>query len=507
MRRQFGDKGDSMTQQPWWDEASNDASGAGNGQFVPPQAAGAAGFAQGPQFPPPAQGFPPQGPQFNAWQYSADAAPQQAPEWVPAPKPGLIPLRPLTFGDVISASFKLLRTNLQVNLGTSVIVMLLSTLIMGGAMALMYFVAYNRLEMSSSYDSSTISAGNATLMIVVQLLATLFAMVGGGFLQAALSHSIARAAIGDKVTFGETWQRAFKRLPAVLVSLFVQALFGFLALVVVMAPIFILIVTTGGDLGQRDNAAMAVIVMIVSIILYVGLILFSQAIYVRLGFAPNVAVLEGSGGIASIKRSWQLTRGYFWRTFGIQIVVSFIIQNVLSIVIGGLYMLALIPLAILIPLGVAGTLDNSIVTVVMIVLLSILFLLLTVVTALSTIVQYGANVLIYLDLRFRKEGFNLKLQKTTEDIAAGIPVTDPFDADDEARRLGALAPAKQPAAPAGYPQPRMGYPQPGGMMPPQQAPGFPQQAPNFEQPTSGFQQPNDAWQQRSWDDGQGQNAQ
>jgi hypothetical protein len=43
---------------------------------------------------------------------------------------------------------------------------------------------------------------------------------------------------------------------------------------------------------------------------------------VRLGFAPYLAATHQLGVRASIARSWQITRGHFWRTFGVILITG-----------------------------------------------------------------------------------------------------------------------------------------------------------------------------------------
>ncbi|NJC33038.1 hypothetical protein GGR88_000512 [Sphingomonas jejuensis] len=67
------------------------------------------------------------------------------------------------------------------------------------------------------------------------------------------------------------------------------------------------------------------------------LILFAYG-GVRIGFlSPAVAAYEGVGPIAILRRSWALSRGNFWRLFGILlvlVVVSFIVSVFVTIVFG-----------------------------------------------------------------------------------------------------------------------------------------------------------------------------
>ena len=48
-------------------------------------------------------------------------------------------------------------------------------------------------------------------------------------------------------------------------------------------------------------------------------------VYVRLGLATSALILERIGVIESLRRSWTLSRGAFWRLFGIQLVTSLVV--------------------------------------------------------------------------------------------------------------------------------------------------------------------------------------
>src|SRR5690606_25025287 len=78
--------------------------------FGAPTGPGASGVSQGAQGTPHAAPGPPPG------------APAPAQGWTPPPKPGLIPLRPLQFSEILGASFRTLRRNPKPTYGAALIV-------------------------------------------------------------------------------------------------------------------------------------------------------------------------------------------------------------------------------------------------------------------------------------------------------------------------------------------------------------------------------------------------
>ncbi len=117
-------------------------------------------------------------------------------------------------------------------------------------------------------------------------------------------------------------------------------------------------------------------------LLLIGIPIFFYLL-VSLFFYSQVIMLEGRGPIDALGRSWGLVRGSWWRTFGIGIVL-FLIFIAVTLV-------ALIPGAILSLINPA--------------LGSILFDVFGVVV--PPIAYIGATH-VYIDLRVRKEGYNLE---------------------------------------------------------------------------------------------------
>jgi hypothetical protein len=126
-------------------------------------------------------------------------------------------------------------------------------------------------------------------------------------------------------------------------------------------------------------------------ILLLGILAWSVlavVILVRWAFGPSVLVVEGHRGTKALGRSNRLARGSFWRIVGVYLLAS-ILAGIIAAVV------SIIPAAIAEGLGSggwfvvgAGNAAASIVT-----------------TPFTTMVI----VLLYFDLRIRKEGFDLQV--------------------------------------------------------------------------------------------------
>lgn len=89
-----------------------------------------------------------------------------------------------------------------------------------------------------------------------------------------------------------------------------------IGILVVMLPVG-MAASQGGNSGAGAGALIGVLLMLA---LYVGLIWFT----IKITYVIPAMAEEGLDAIPAIKRSFQLTKGAFWRTFGYQIVLGLI---------------------------------------------------------------------------------------------------------------------------------------------------------------------------------------
>src|SRR5688572_22999677 len=128
---------------------------------------------------------------------------------------------------------------------------------------------------------------------------------------------------------------------------------------------------------------------------FVWLILFLPVIVylsTRWSLAAMAIVLEGIGATEGLRRSWSLTQDYFWRVLGTSFAASLL--TILLTVLPNLfiaYLLRLMEFSFQV-IGLAGLMVEQI---------SLIFVMPFTV---------GVQVLIYYDLRIRKEGFDLLLR-------------------------------------------------------------------------------------------------
>ena len=144
----------------------------------------------------------------------------------------------------------------------------------------------------------------------------------------------------------------------------------------------------------------------------------------KLSLVPSVLFLERASLGRAIRRSWFLTSGipFFWRTFGIEVLIAAIVA-VASYVV-------LIPVTVLLSIVTALSNPNAELEVVddtFYVTLAVTTILTALVGSLTSIISTAGTSLIYIDLRMRKEGLDLTLARFVEARQVGdTSVSDPY---------------------------------------------------------------------------------
>jgi hypothetical protein len=396
----------------WMPPAANSGGGTPDGAFVPPGA--------------PAPERHPYGPSVQT--------PALAGSWTPPPKPGLIPLRPLTLGVILTASFQVLRRNPRPTfgfaLGIQSIIMLLTLVAVGVVTA----AAVSRVSTSSLEDSAEIEAGALVMILLSALIPAAFSMVAVALVQGILMLEIQRATLGEKLTLRRLWGRARGRLGALIgwMLLLTAALAAGIAVLVLI----IVVLATLGAVG----VALAVVAGI-----FGGLGLLAAAAWLgtKLSLVPSVLMGERLTLRQSVSRSWSLVDGYFWRTFGIQLLVSAMLGLAMQLVSVPLQLIAPLTVFLIDPNGTGGPV--TVVVSVAVLLLSIVILLVT--SSIATVVQSATTGLIYIDLRMRKEGLDLELARFVEQSGVGQNPPDPYLRGDRSSEPHSTAASIHPLPP------------------------------------------------------------
>ncbi|MFD6054840.1 glycerophosphoryl diester phosphodiesterase membrane domain-containing protein [Agromyces sp. NPDC060279] len=390
-----------------WPPPANGGAPGGWPAPAPQQGYGQPGYGQ------PAYGAPQ--PQYGAPQpqYGAPHA-----GWTPPPKPGLLPLRPLGFGTLMWAPFRTLRRNPGPVLGSGLIVQLVIALATVGAFVPFFFAVTARAGSASVADQSAIAAGAVGGFLLLMLIPLALSVVGSAFLQGIMVVEVASGTLGERLRFGELWRRTARRIwPLIGWTLLVAV-----AVVLAILVVVVLGVLIGFGFAAATDGGVGGIVATVLIIGFVALGVGAVGVWlaVKLSLVPSVIVLEQAGVGRAIARSWQLTNGVFWRTFGVEALVAVILYFAAQLVSTPVSVIGGIVVGLVDPTG-SGSGVGAIIA-----LYAVSTVLSLVLGAVTAVVQSAVVAVVYVDLRMRKEGLDLVLQRHVELREAGVPVGDPF---------------------------------------------------------------------------------
>lgn len=365
----------------------------------------------GPAFPPPS---PPGAPAPAPFGAPEAPVPGQPAGWTPPPKPGLVPLRPLAFGTLLGASFQVLRRNPRPMFGFALIITAIVSLGAGLVVGLVSVGALARIESALEEDVDAIAAGSIALIILAGLVAIALSLVASAILQGVVSLEVARGTLGEKLRLGGLWRAARGRIGALIG--WTILLTGALVVAIVIVILLIVGVSIAG------GVAGVVIGVLLGLVLFGGLAVLGAWIGTRVALVPSALMIERLPLRAAITRSWTLSIGYFWRTFGTLILVAFILFFAGQIITT--------PVQLVFSLG-GGLLnpnaDESAALVTLLIGSLVTTVISVVIGAISAVVQSATAALIYIDLRMRKEGLDLELARFVEARHAGATdVADPY---------------------------------------------------------------------------------
>ncbi len=316
-----------MTEPPGWTPPTDPGDGP-----VPP------GYGQPPPGHPPGYGPPPGWGEVPGWGYQA-------------PKPGIVPLRPLSLGEILDGAFGVVREYPGVTLGLSAIVVTITQLIT--------FAAAASGELGGGYGNPDAFGGITTARILAWVVSGVGLLVLAGMLTSVMGDAV----LGRRTTIGETWAKVRPRFWPLVGAGILGAVVPALGLVACIVP---------------------------------GVFLWGAW-----AFLTPAVVLERVGVGAAIRRSWRLAVPDFWRVWGIRalaFVIAQVIQSVITIpavllAFGSIGFdvertsLGILPLAIITAGGiVAGTITAPFTS--------------------------GVLSLLYIDRRMRAEGLDVTLART-----------------------------------------------------------------------------------------------
>lgn len=268
-------------------------------------------------------------------------------------------LRPLGVGEVLDVALKLCVRHWK-----PLVTIALIVTIPVAVLTLPVILSASPDSGSPTDDELTALGGAFAVLGVVYILLQLV-------VTASLLKAVTDGYVGGRPSWGSSLSFAFRRTH----SLLWIALLGFL---IVLVPFFVVGVAIGvlGGLG--------------AVLVLPALILLTW-VFVRLLSTLPALLAEDARGTKALRRSWKLTGGHWWHTFGASLVAILFLFFV-SLIVGNL-----LPTAIAAPIG-----DQTVAAVT-----STIFSVVS--GAITTPFLAAVIAVIYFDLRVRNEGLDLEL--------------------------------------------------------------------------------------------------
>lgn len=379
-----------------WGQPTSDAPGYAErpapryGQYAPPpgspQAQVPPGAPPGPQYGQPQYAQP----QYGQPQYGGGPAANPYGAYPdPAAKPGIVPLRPLTLGEIFDGAFGAIRHNPRVMLGLSAIVITIATAI--GAAFGYLISSYIVPALPADFVSAPgvvdfVTAYSATLGVVIVV------GIASPIVSGLLIGSIGQSVIGRKTSIGALWSRIGRRAWTLLGFVVLVSLAEFAAFALLVGAVWA---------AASSSVGLAVTVGLLGVL---GLLVAYVWITIRTLLVPPALILEEQKLWVSVGRGWRLSRGSFWRLLGIFLLASLAVNIISS--------LLTVPFTLIAGL-LSGPITGGDGSGAAYFIVTGLGTILT--GVLSAAFMAGVNCLLYIDIRMRREGLDVELTAAASD--------------------------------------------------------------------------------------------
>ncbi|WP_285135720.1 glycerophosphoryl diester phosphodiesterase membrane domain-containing protein [Microbacterium sp. lyk4-40-TSB-66] len=335
------------------------------------------------------------------------------PAWTPASRPGIVPLHPYGFGTILGRSFVALRHNPKVLLGFALITQAVAYIVLTAAVAAAAVASFTRLDTVApgSDDFDAILAGSVVLTGATALILGVATGALSVIVQGVVVAEVAHAVVAEKPTLKAVWAR---------VKPVVWRLIGYSALTVLAT-----VVAIGVLAGIVTLLVMSVLWLgiLFGILALLALIVVSLWLAAKLYLVPSAIILERAPVFRAIGRSWRLTRGRFWSTLGVFIVISVAFSIVAQIISIPFSLIGSLVPAIIAPTGETDT--GAIVGLIVVQVIGQFGILL--VQCIALVVQSTSAALVYVNARMRVEALDHDLQTYVEARDAGATeLDDPY---------------------------------------------------------------------------------
>jgi hypothetical protein len=333
--------------------------------------------------------------------------------WTPPPKRGLLPLRPIAFGAILGAPFRLQRRAPRTTLGPALVVSLATTALAALLQWLLVIGPQAALDASYYQDYAIASNVLGVAGAIAWWIPLGLAFAATALLAGPVAISAARSLLAERVSFRGVRWRLTGRL---------GHLVGWASLVLLLAAVVLVLASALPLLVATTSMTGGFFAFLVGFGEVILIVLLGGYLAARLGFTAHVIAIEGLGIGGALRRSWRLTRRSGFRLLGATLLIWIIVGL-------GTWVFTL-PVGWALDLGVNLIFPNGADSAQAELYGAVRTIIVTAVAAIAgafgLVVQTVTAALLYLDQRMRVEGLDLALARYVDDRQRGATVADPF---------------------------------------------------------------------------------
>jgi hypothetical protein len=298
----------------------------------------------------------------------------------PSGRFGAAGLRPRGIGELLDAAFTLYRRNFLLLVSIAAVVQVPFAILqlvvyraadIGGRLNNVQSISNNLGSPLSQDQASQLNTDAGAFAIYFGIVLVVQYFIVYPLSLAATTHAVSNRYLDQPATVGGSYRAAFTmwRSLIALVLLLGLAIGGGIAVALVLGVLTGAVAVTG--------------------LLFIVVMAFAIVVLVRTTVAAQSIVIERVSGRGGIRRSWALTRGFFWRIVGIMVLLL-ILQSIVGLLVG----LPVLAAASGLSVDARQMIQQAVSAVSAVFVAPVTLVTLT---------------LLYYDLRIRREGFDIEM--------------------------------------------------------------------------------------------------
>lgn len=342
--------------------------------------------------------------------------PNSSSPYMPASQPGTMPLCPLSLGDYFSVLFATIRNSPTLFFGAALIFGSIAAI--ASAFGEFLLIRSFGAHYFDPYASLDFVASSAIGLMIAASVSQLALIVGQTFNWGMYSIMVGRGAIGMRTSLSQGFRLLHGQWGRLLGILGLAIAVTLLLYGIVIALFFLAVML--GVTGAESNSGIAIAgAVLIGFLAVFGPLVVVIYFGIRWHLVLPSMVVEDLGIVPALRRSWDLTRGYFWRTLGILLLFAIIFGIVVVVITTPLSFIS--AFATMSPGTDAQSLESTM-------LASILVnVVITLLSFIATNMGLIVSITLYYDYRFRKEGLGLHFHELASQHAAAANRFGPHD--------------------------------------------------------------------------------